>query len=344
MKKLFIISLLIISICLASSPAPAPAQTKVIELRFTSHNSPLVPLSKYHKQWGDMLEKRSNGRVKLTYYWSESLLKSGEALRGAQTGLTDIAYYVHGANPGVTELNRFQRLPFMGFPSMEAATEIYKKVWDKFPEIRAEYKDVYVYAPRMMPPYQLHMTKDIIRVPSDLKGKKIMARAEWAMVMQAVGAAPLDIGPGDWYMTLERGLAQGHFVHFPGIMALKTLELLPIHTIFGMGGCSMAMDLWLMNMDTWNSLPQDIQQIIRDLEPWLKQTEIDQEYTYINTILDTAQKMKHQFINLTPDEIALWRQAAKGTHEEWISKNEAKGLPARQIYEEVQQLIKGYSK
>jgi len=344
MKKLFIILFLIILINVASTTAPVLAQTKVIELKFTSHNGPEVPLSKYHKQWGDMLEKRSNGRVKVTYYWSEALLKLGDALRGTQTGLSDIAYYVHGSNPGVTELNRFHRLPFMGFPSMEVATTIYKKLWDKFPELKAEYKNVYVYGPRMMPPYQLHMTKDTIRVPKDLRGKKILARAEWATVMQTVGAAPLDQGPGEWYMTLERGLAQGHLVHFPALQALKTLELLPIHTIFGTGGCSMAMDLWLINMDTWNSLPQDIQQIMKDLEPWLQQSEIEQEYAYINTILETAKKMNHQFINLTPDEVALWREAGKGTHEEWITKNEAKGLPARQIYDETQRLIKEYSK
>ncbi|MFH1646419.1 MAG: TRAP transporter substrate-binding protein DctP [Chloroflexota bacterium] len=313
----------------------------MIELKFTSHNSPEVPLSKYHKQWGDMLEERSGGRVKVTEYWSESLLKLSEVYRGTQTGITDIGYYVVGTDPGMTELNRFQRLPFLGFPSMEIGTEIYKQIWDKFPEVRNEFKGMKAFGQRMMPPYQLHMVKDVVRVPADLKGKKIIARAEWATVMQNVGAAPLDLGPGDWYMTLERGLGEGHFVHFPAIMALKTLELLPYHTIFGDGGCGMAMDMWLMNEDTWNSLPPDIQQIINDLEPWLKKTEIDQEYSYINMILDTAKKMNHTFTNLTPEEIALWKDAAKVTHEEWINKNASRG--AQQIYDEVMRLEKQLS-
>ncbi|HJX12972.1 MAG TPA: TRAP transporter substrate-binding protein DctP [Dehalococcoidales bacterium] len=314
----------------------------MIELKFTSHNSPEVPLSKYHKQWGDMLEERSGGRVKVTEYWSESLLKTSEVYRGTQTGITDIGYYVVGTDPGLTELNRFQRLPFLGLPSMEIGTEIYKQIWDKFPEVRAEFKEMKAFGQRMMPPYQLHTVKGVVRVPSDLKGKKIIARAEWATVMQNVGAAPLDQGPGDWYMTLERGLGEGHFVHFPAIMALKTLELLPYHTIFGDGGCGMAMDMWLMNEDTWNSLPPDVQQIINDLEPWLKKTEIEQEYSYINMILDTARKMNHTFTNLTPEEIALWKDAAKVTHQDWINKNASRG--AQQIYDEVMRLEKELTK
>jgi hypothetical protein len=38
----------------------------------------------------------------------------------------------------------------------------------------------------------------------------------------------------------------------------------------------------------------------------------------------------------------VWVNAAKPVHEEWIEKNEAKGIPAKAIYKEYKKLIKKY--
>jgi hypothetical protein len=44
----------------------------------------------------------------------------------------------------------------------------------------------------------------------------------------------------------------------------------------------------------------------------------------------------------TPEEMQLWRQAVKPVHQKWIADNEAKGLPAKAIYQEAKRLIKEY--
>ena len=147
----------IISFCLifiaamfVCGPASA-AESKPIELSFTHTIPPVVPIAKVYEQWAAMLSEKSQGRVKINFYWSESLLKAAEFYRGVQTGQADITYYVIGLDWGLMPLNMFTKLGFMGYRNKTEGTEVYQKIYDKFPEIRNEFKGVKVMAARMGP-------------------------------------------------------------------------------------------------------------------------------------------------------------------------------------------------
>jgi TRAP-type C4-dicarboxylate transport system substrate-binding protein len=45
-----------------------------------------------HKWWGTEVEKRSGGKIKIQYFWSDSLVKWPDALPGIQSGVADIAW------------------------------------------------------------------------------------------------------------------------------------------------------------------------------------------------------------------------------------------------------------
>ena len=182
--------------------------------------------------------------------------------------VTDITYYVVGLDWGLMPLNMFSKLAFMGYPSMAAGTEIYQKLWDKFPEIRNEFQQVKVYGAEMSPPNHLHFTDKVVKVPADLKGMKVIAiGGTMAEEMAMMGAAPLDIKVTDLFMSLERGLANGVSIHFPVVHAFGILKLVPYHTVFP-GGTVMSVDMLLFNQKKWDKLPADVQKVFLDLEPW----------------------------------------------------------------------------
>ena len=45
-----------------------------------------------HKWWGSEVEKRSGGKIKIQYFWSDSLVKWADALPGIQSGVADLAW------------------------------------------------------------------------------------------------------------------------------------------------------------------------------------------------------------------------------------------------------------
>ena len=345
---------LICSICLLTMAAlfcPAGARAdRPIELSFSHTIPPVIPFGKLTQAWADMIAKKSGGKVKINIFWGESLLKASEFYRGVQTGQTDITYYVVGLDWGLMPLNMFTKLAFMGYPSMEVGTEIYGKIWDKYPEIRKEFNGVEVYAAEMSPPNHLHFTEKEVRVPADIKGLKIIAvGGTMAEEMAAMGAAPMDIKVGDLYMSLERGLASGVSIHMPVLHGFGILKLVPYHTIFP-GGTIMSVDMLLFNQNTWNKLPADVQQVFKEVEPWFRQEVIKMNTGYINMVVGQAKEMGHHFYTPTAEEMALWKAAVQPIHEPLrkklpptnIAETEAKGLPARAVYEDAKKMIKEY--
>jgi len=97
-----------------------------------------------------------------------------------------------------------------------------------------------------------------------------------------------------------------------------------------------------MNPASWDSLPADIQKIFNDLDPWLFQRRIDILIETQNEYIEKAKQAEQTFYTLSDSERALWLDAAKPTHETWIETTEARGEPARAVYNELMRLIAKY--
>jgi TRAP-type C4-dicarboxylate transport system substrate-binding protein len=348
MKKLFLVLLvigLLVGLIFNGWAKEATAQTKVRELKWADSSPPNTGITKITQKWADMIGEKSGGRIKITCYWGESLAKFREMYRKVQVGIADFGYYVIGTDPGLLDLNVVLGLPFMmGTSSMSTASAIFEQLFNKFPEMRAQWQGVKPLGFNSMPPHQLSLIKKVVRVPQDIKGMKIGARGGPAEMINQVGGVPVTVPVGEIYMALERGVLEGWIMHFPGAEVFGTLPLLKYQTIFSEGGVTMGTDVFLANSDVWNSLPPDIQKIIDDATRW-RMDEIRKFDTgEINRIVEFYKKEGHTFTYLTPQEIQLWQDAAKPVHEKWIADQEAKGLPAKAIYEEARQLIKKYTK
>lgn len=99
-----------------------------------------------------------------------------------------------------------------------------------------------------------------------------------------------------------------------------------------------------MSEKTWNKLPSDVQQIFIDITPGSAEKDLRAQTMDHDFALKDVNKFGHTIITNTPEEIAIWKEAAKPLHEKWITKREATGLPAKAVFNEVVKLIKEYSK
>jgi len=101
----------------------------------------------------------------------------------------------------------------------------------------------------------------------------------------------------------------------------------------------------IMNLDAWNALPPDIQEIFEDVFPnYQTPAIVAMDEKDIKTVRGKCEELGHSFVNLTPEEIQEWAKYAQPIHDKWIKEMEAKGLPARAIYDEAKRLISEYAK
>jgi TRAP-type C4-dicarboxylate transport system substrate-binding protein len=311
------------------------------ELKLNDWNPPPTKISQTTQKMINMIEEKSGGRIKIRYFAAESLLKNPEVYRGVQSGAAEISY-ANTTLPGSPfDLNKITSLPFTGFTSMEMMSYVHQKLFDLFPEMRAEFKGLKVLGFRGMPLSHGHFVKKPVRSPDDLKGMKIITGGLLTDFLIHFGAAPVNLGAGDWYMSLERGLVQGHFVHFPATNALKTIDLFKYHLMIG---SHLTPDCFIFNLNTWNSLPPDLQKIIEEAIQWRTVEFTNLDYGEEKKVIDYAKSKNQTFIDLTPEEIKAWQDAAKPIHDKTISDMEARGLPARKAFETMKRLIKEYEK
>ena len=314
------------------------APDKPIELKASSSNPGILPISKVTEAWAKKVEELSGGTVKLTFYWGGTLAQHRDSYQVIQTGVADIGMYLIGRQHGLHTLNEFTGLPMMGWKDIYSATKIYHEMRKKFPQLDAEFKGVKTLYLTFMPADQLHFTKKTVRTMEDMRGLRILCGQKITEFVSALGATPIDKPGGDWYMSLQTGLVDGQATHYPAIGAFKTEELFGNH-LETPGGIGLNTLGWYINMDTWNKLPPKAQKAFMDVQDWVEQETLKTDSGLIEVGLAAALKMGHPIQQLAPEERERWMKLAVPIHEKWIAAQEAKGLPGRAVYNEAKRLI-----
>ena len=325
---------------------PAFAADKVIKLVVNNHNPPFSGPGQSVIHWAEEVNKQSGGRLELTVYSGGALLSGEEVYRGVQSGVVDIGIYVVDSHDGFV-LNLIMGLPFMGWPEQHETGKLYQKLLDSFKEMRAEWEGVTIISFMMMPPTHIHMAKKVVVTPDDLKGEKIMG-AEYMLnaSMEAAGATPVHLDIGDMAPSLQTGLIDGIMNHFPVLKVFGALELTKTHTVFGDGGISITPMFVIMNTKVFNSLPPDLQKLLKDTanSVWYKTFRELDTADIVNSV-KLCKDWGHTFTYLTPQQIKVWYDLVKGpVHDRWIQDAENKGLPAKKVYNKALKLIKDYKK
>jgi TRAP-type C4-dicarboxylate transport system substrate-binding protein len=324
--------------------AYAQSSTKPMEIKVATWNPPHIAPSKIVVKWAKMVEERSGGKVKFVFYWASALAKLPDTFRATQTGIADMGMWVIGAVSGLTPLNEYISLPFMGFKDSPTVLKVFREMRKKMPVLDAEFKGLkYLYA-YPMPPYQFHTTKKTIRVPGDLRGMKLLADASSTDFLKALGAVTVTKGPPDWYMSLQKGLVEAQLNHWAVVNAFKLEELFSQHTEVGLAGANSLMLGWWMNQDSWNKLPPEAQKAIIDIQPAIEEESLNMSLHLQKLGQEGAKKAGHEIIKLSPEEVEVWAKATASAREKWVASMEAKGKPGKAVYDEAQRLIAHFNK
>lgn len=98
---------------------------------------PTHGLSTAQKEWCDILEKNSNGRMKCNILPRAPVAGPG-TLDAVKNGVLDISFTVQGYTPGRFVLTKMAEFPFLG-ESAEATSVAYQRIAQKYPEFVAEH-------------------------------------------------------------------------------------------------------------------------------------------------------------------------------------------------------------
>lgn len=109
--------------------------------------------------------------------------------------------------------------------------------------------------------YHIYTNKKIEKI-EDFNGMKIRAQPLYVPLLKALGATPVTMPAPEIYTAMERGVVDGFMWPKTGMISWGLQEVTKYviePSIFRMGQAA------LMNLDKWNKLPKDSQEIIMDV-------------------------------------------------------------------------------
>jgi TRAP-type C4-dicarboxylate transport system substrate-binding protein len=207
------------------------AQGKVIELKYATIYPPTHPFSIADQHWIQKVEKETNGRVKITPYWSGALVSAREGYQDAIGGVADIVYASIAYEKAGFDLSRGQGGFYQGVKDQETKLKIFWQLWDKYPELRKEYANVKVIGLFTAPTMRLMTTKPVKSL-ADLKGMRFRAPLELIQPLKALGAETLIMPMTEVYESVNKGILTGLWGSHELYKSMKFVDIVNFLPIF----------------------------------------------------------------------------------------------------------------
>ena len=210
MKKYVVIAALpaFVFMFLTAGAYQVQAAEKVINLKYQLCWSMMNKNSTLQEQWGKEIEKRTNGRVKFTYYPVGAIIPLGLIYDGIVKGLADIGGGVLGYTRGRFPLTEVIDLP-LGYKSGYQATLLINEYYKKFRP--KEFDDVKVLYLSAHGPGLLWSKKPVNKL-EDMKGLKVRSTGLSAKLVTALGGVPVGMPISEAYDALSKGVADAIMV------------------------------------------------------------------------------------------------------------------------------------
>ncbi len=284
--------------------------------------------------WAKEIEKRTDGKVKITVFPGGTLTAANQCFDGVVKGISDIGMSCFAYSRGRFPVMEAVDLP-LGYPDGLVATRVANEFYKKTkPEELSGVKVLYIHAHG---PGLLH-TKTPVKTLDDMKKMKIRSTGLSAKVVEALGGVPVAMPQGSTYESLQKGVVEGTFGPMEVLKGWRQAEVIKHTTDCSVVGYTTAMFV-VMNLDKWNALPADIQKILSDVsDEWIDVhgktwNEVDlngREYTL---------GLKNTIIELSQEENARWKNAISPVIEDYQKEVGKKCLSGKQYVTELMELI-----
>lgn len=278
-------------------------------------------------------------QIRWTEAYGGSLYKLENTLEAVEIGLTDIGW--------VGTLWELSKMPlqnvtyFAPFATddFQMIREIFNKLHDTMPALNQSWtnQNQHFLGGSVLDTYHL-MTNFPVNSVEDLRGRKILAPGVTAAWLEGTGAIAVEGGLTTYYTQIQTGVADGVIIIMTGAPPYRIHEVAPYITLVGIGG--QLTGGMSVNLDTWNSLPAEVQTVL---------TELGREYSVLvanelgvryDNGLASMQTEGAMVSTLPESEKRRWIESMPNIAGRWADAAEGRGYPARAVLEAYMEAIR----
>jgi len=302
------------------------AAGKVIELKFANYFPPPSAQSKTCVEFNTELEKRTGGRIKVSYFAGGSLLKAPAVIKGVETGIADIGFSHVEYTPGRFPVTEVAEMP-LGYPTAWVANQVMNDfVYEFKPK---EWNKVKILWMHGNGPSQL-ITKKPVRTLEDLKGMTIRAPGRMGEVISALGGTPAPTPVMETYDAMAKGVLDGTFTGGESVKTFRFGEIAKFVT-----------DTWhvgpvypfyvVMNKESYKKIPPELRDIFDHLCGEFK----ERMAMVWNAVDFDGREFGVQkgveYIDLTKEQFQKWQKAVQPVIENYVKAMVSSGHAEKEI-------------
>ena len=309
-------------------------------LRVSSWAPPTINInSQIWPEWGRMLAKATEGRVKIKLEYNlASPLKQFAVVRD---GIADFAWIFHGYNTRYVA-TQVVEMPNLG-TSAEAAAVAYWRVHQKYLYKANEHRGVMLLGLQSHGPAVIQ-TKRRITSLGDLKGMKIrVPGGVGSLVGKALGVTAVKLPAPKVYEALSSGVADGIFMPMETQKSFRLKEVTP-HVMIIPGGLYYGSFAFMLNPKSFEKLSRQDQAALRSVsgEPFAKLGKWWDEGDRTGLVAAKASGTTIQTASAAMT--ANYLKLMKPVEEAWIARAAKGGYDPRAALAELRSIARDYDK
>lgn len=307
-----------------------PADAAPVTIRFSNGTPANSFLTKQYIEWGNLVEQKTHGEVKVQIYHSAQLFRDNEVIKAIQTGGIEAgcAYAMYAENQLVPSLKVYQ-MPYL-FNSIEEVWKVYRSEIGTEWKTAAEKKGVKLLAMVSFPSPEadIIVSTKPIKVPADMKGSVIRAVSpETAAAIKKWGGGPSFITGAELYLALQRNTLNGAISSLTPYMERKLYEVAP-YAVFYPG---MAIETFIaVNKGFFDRLTPAQQKAILEASAEIEGKTVQVAKETFNKNLEETKK-KGKLYTPTAAEMALWKDGMPAIWDEAASKNKDVAVTLKKV-------------
>jgi TRAP-type C4-dicarboxylate transport system substrate-binding protein len=309
--------------------AKASAAEKTIELSLSHIMSAVSYPHLAFQYFSDKISERTKGRVKITVYATGVITSPAKVYESIEAGIIDMGHHCSAYTPGP-----FPAIDacFLPLPPKNAWSFSYTATdFCKHFKLKEIEKVKYFFSGTPGPYLIATVDKPVLK-PEDLHGLKMRAIGPAVDLVKGWGGTPASLPMGDVYEALSKGVIDGGILPLEAIAGFKFGEHLKYATVAPVGVSFPG--FVVMNMDRWNALPKDIQEVFNktseEMIEWYARAWQYGDLLGLKYFLGLPGR---KLLEVPAAEKEKWVTLAKPATEKFIADKTAMGLPAADYVE-----------
>ncbi|MBF9030936.1 C4-dicarboxylate ABC transporter [Rhodobacterales bacterium HKCCE3408] len=311
----------------AGAMAASAAGAQEVTLRLSHWVPPTHPIQTLGiEPWVQSLSEASDGRIAVTIFPAQQLGAAPDHYDMARDGIADITYTNPGYQAGRFPIYSLIEIPFLANNATAGAQALHE--WYA-PIAETEMSDVKFCLANPHDPGTFH-SRDPIHVPADIDGLNVRpAHATMARFVSLLGGGPVQVPAPEAREAIANGTADAITFPWNSIYIFGIDSETPYHLDMPF---YISAQLLLINLDTYNSMPEDLRQILDEhcTPEWSRRFSegwAENEASGRQIMIDSGE---HTLYAPTEEEVQMWRDAAAPLLDQWM---EEVGPDAQAIYD-----------